>query len=70
MGRSAHQLYKFDAELAILCGKYSGARDDQSRSATANEIGDIHERINEANEAFVNEISKLSAAPGSLQPDD
>lgn len=68
--RLARQLYKFDSDLAVLCGKYSEARDDQSRSAAASAIGDMHKRINDADEAFVNEISRLASAPRPVQPDD
>jgi hypothetical protein len=68
--RLAEQLYNLDSELAIRCGKFSEAHDDPSRAAAAREIGDMHQRITEADEAFVNEISKLAAAPRSLQPDD
>lgn len=68
--RLAKQLYDLDAKLALLCGKYSEASDDQSRSAAAKEIGDMHNRINDADEAFVNEITKLASGPQSLEPDD
>lgn len=68
--RLIKKLYETDEELALRCGEYSKARDEHSRSAAARKIGDMHDEIDDEDEAFVNEISKLAAGPQPLQPDD